>query len=101
VTTPIACGLDGAAAVDRLDEWGNALAASVVARHRRSPTELALVLGGDPAGLGVLVQLAQREKACCPFFDFALQIDADAITLTVTVPPDAAPLLDQFAQPGG
>ena len=98
VTTPIACNLDHAEAVNQLDEWAAALAASTVTRQRRSPTELALVMAGDFAQLEAVVRLAQREKACCPFFDFALHLEADGIILTVSVPADAASLLDHFAQ---
>jgi hypothetical protein len=47
-------------------------------------------------GLSELVQLAQREKACCPFFDFSLIIDAASTTLVAVVPDDASPVLDEF-----
>ena len=45
-----------------------------------------------------MVGLAQREKACCPFFDFSLDIAADSVTLVVSVPDDGAPLLDQLCR---
>lgn len=99
MTAPIACSLDHTEAVSLLDDWAVALAASTVARQRRSPTELALVMVGDFARLEAVVRLAQREKACCPFFDFALHLEADAVILTVSVPADAASVLDRFAQP--
>jgi hypothetical protein len=44
-----------------------------------------------------LVSLAQREKACCQFFDFTFEVEADSIALVIEVPGDAAPVLDEFA----
>jgi hypothetical protein len=38
--------------------------------------------------------LAQREKACCPFFEFSLDIGAESLCLRLRVPDDAAPVLD-------
>jgi hypothetical protein len=96
---PVACTLSDTAALGQLEEWRTVLAAPTVTRRRLSPTEVAVGLQGDFEKWEAVVRLAQREKACCPFFDFALQIDADAITLVVSVPEDAAPLLDHFARP--
>ena len=38
------------------------------------------------------------KKACCPFFDFSILIDAGAVALRVSVPPGAAAILDDFAR---
>jgi hypothetical protein len=43
-----------------------------------------------------LIRLAQREKACCPFFDFAIRIEAETIALRISVPEDGAALLGHF-----
>jgi hypothetical protein len=99
VRIPVACNLDGRAAVAQFDEWRALLAGPTVTWQRVSPTELALGLADDPAQWEPVVRLAQREKACCPFFDFTLGIGADALTLTITVPEEAAALLDLFATP--
>ncbi len=99
VKIPIACSLTDSAATSQIGEWQAVLAATTVAHQRLSPTELSLELRDDLAQLEEIVRLAQREKACCPFFDFALRIEADAISLTISVPADAASLLDHFAQP--
>ncbi len=48
--------------------------------------------------LGEVVDLARREKACCPFFDFSLEIGADALTLRVVAPADATAVLDELAR---
>jgi len=99
VQIPVACNLDDQAAFAQLEEWRALLAGPTVTRQRVSPTELALGLSEDPAQLETVVRLARREKACCPFFDFSLRIGADALTLTISVPEEAAALLDQFAAP--
>ncbi len=96
---PIACNLTDEAAVHQLAEWHTLLTSETVTSQRLSPTELALGLPDDLAQLATIVRLAQREKACCPFFDFALRIEADAVTLSVSVPVEAASLLDSFALP--
>ncbi|SRR5216683_7917862 len=98
VDVPIACSLTETAARSQLDEWRSILAAGIAATDRVSPTELGFRLRDDLADVEALIRLARREQACCPFFGFALRIEAAAVTLTVSVPPDATPVLDQFAQ---
>jgi hypothetical protein len=97
---PVACTLSHTAAHGQIEEWRTVLAASTVSRQRLSPTEAAVALRGDFSHLESLVRLAQREKACCAFFDFSLRIETDAITLVVSVPPEAASALDHFAPSG-
>ena len=96
---PIACSLSESAARSQLGEWHTLLESSVVATDRPCPSELSLRLRPDLAQLESIVRLAQREKACCPFFDFAIAIEAEAIALRVSVPPDAVSLLDGFGRP--
>jgi hypothetical protein len=43
------------------------------------------------------VDLAQREKACCPFFEFAIHVDATTCWLVVRVPPEASAVLADLA----
>jgi len=94
---PIACSLTASAARSQLGEWRTIVATAVDTVERGSPTELSFRLRADLAGLTDFVLLAQREQACCPFFDFTLRITKDANTLLISVPPDAAPVLDTFA----
>ncbi|WP_375492772.1 hypothetical protein [uncultured Jatrophihabitans sp.] len=93
---PVACSLDGAAARTQLDEWQRLLVAAAEGVERVDETELSIRLADDPALLARTVRLAQREKACCPFFNFALTIEPDAVALRIRVPDDAAQLLDAF-----
>lgn len=95
---PIACSLSDADARAQLAHWGTVLAASVTSADRVSPAELTFRLRPDLAGVDDLLRLAQRERACCPFFEVTLRIEAAGITLAVAVPADAAPILDTFAQ---
>jgi hypothetical protein len=46
--------------------------------------------------LEAAVDLARREKACCGFFGFAIEVEAHASWLSITVPPDAADTLEGF-----
>ena len=95
---PIACSLTEAAAGAQLDEWRALLSDVAVGAERRSPTEV-LVRLRDGAPVAELVDLARREKACCPFFGFSLLIEADALTLRIGVPDEAAGMLDGFVAP--
>lgn len=95
---PVACSLSGAVARAQVEEWRRLIAASVSATDWVSPTELALHLHGDLSGLTPITRLAQREKACCPFFAFTLQIQADSVALHVRAPEDATALLYEFAR---
>jgi hypothetical protein len=94
VDQPLACRLDAASARDQLDEWRKLLAGAGVIHERVTPNELLVHL--DRSVLTDVVDLAQREKACCPFFDFSLRIDADALVLRVAVSPEASVVLDRF-----
>ena len=62
-----------------------------VARSEGS-ARLRLEAGDD--GLLVAADLARREKACCPFFEFRLVLYPEAVWLEVEAPGDAAAILD-------
>jgi hypothetical protein len=99
-SVPIACSLSSADARGQLDEWRDLLAGAATESRRVSPTQLLIRLEDEFTDFGALVDLARREKACCPFFDFSLRIDADAVRLALSVPVDGAPVLDTFAALG-
>ena len=93
---PIACSLTAADATDRLSEWRAFISQSTVGRTREGGVvRLALVPSDDV--LVAAADLARREKTCCPFFDFAIEIGPDGNTLRVEVPADAVQVLDDFA----
>ncbi len=93
---PIACSLSIAGAQSQLEEWRSLLFAPGVEADRQSPTDLRLTLPGSPDGLGPIIGLAQREKACCPFFGFSLLIEAETVSLHISVPEEATSILDDF-----
>ncbi len=100
MSEPLICSLTEQAARGQLDEWRQVASDPAVAVSRPSPTRLELRLIDHLDQLGNLVGLAQREKACCPFFDFSLDIAAHSVTLVVSVPEDAATLLDELSRTG-
>ena len=94
---PIACNLEPGEARSQLGEWKRLR--RVVARVERvSPhrLEMDLLPEADVASIAVL---AQREKACCPFFTSTIEISADHLALVVEVPDDAIEVLDELVGP--
>jgi hypothetical protein len=85
---PIACSLGTEALADRVEDW-RALVATYVVTVDAGPTSVRLVLGQSGPALVRAVELAQREKQCCPFFDIALDIGARQRTLSLRVPEGA------------
>ncbi len=94
---PIACTLDVDEAGQRVERWRQVLSVAVARTERAAPGRLSCVLRTDLADLQSLVLLAQEEKACCRFFSFSFEIEADSVTMVVGVPDDAVTVLDGFA----
>ncbi len=92
---PIACSLDAGSLADRVEAWRELVARSVVA-VRAEPTVVRLVLEPSEGALVAAVELAQREKQCCPFFDVAIDIGAQQRTLTLRVPEGAEEAMATF-----
>jgi hypothetical protein len=93
---PIACTLTSESAGARLEEWRQFLARWTGAAEHASALALRVQLNGSPEALEGAVDLARREKACCAFFEFSIEVEADASWLSVKVPPDAADVLADF-----
>jgi MerR family transcriptional regulator, copper efflux regulator len=93
--TPIACSLDAGSFADRVDEWRALVTASVV-KVEAEPTGVSLVLEASGTAMVAAVELAQREKQCCPFFDVTLEIGAEQYTLTLRVPDGAEEAMATF-----
>jgi anti-sigma-K factor RskA len=92
---PIACSLDAGSLADRVDEWRALVATSVVAVDAE-PTAVHLVLAASGAALVAAVELAEREKRCCPFFDVTIEIGARQRTLSLRVPDGAEEAMATF-----
>ena len=93
--TPTACNLDAGALAGRVEEW-RALVANSVVTVEAEPTALRLVLAPSQSALVTAVDLAQREKQCCPFFDVALDIGERQRTLSFRVPEGAEEAMATF-----
>jgi hypothetical protein len=97
VRIPIVCTLTATDAESRAGEWREFLATSTTASERLSGHQLRVRLASAPDALAAAVDLAQREKACCAFFEFSIDVAADQLWLRVTVPPEASSILDDLA----
>jgi hypothetical protein len=96
VEIPIACTLSETEALTQLGEWTDLLSQLAMGTSRTAPGRLEIILPPDLTNVAALIQLAQREKACCAFFDFTLVINAERVTLVIDVPPDASSMLDDL-----
>jgi hypothetical protein len=93
---PIACTLTSESAAARLEEWRYFFAHSTGAVEKAGDLQRRVQLDGSLRTLEAAVDLARREKACCDFFEFAIEVEADASWLSIRVPPDAADTLEDF-----
>jgi hypothetical protein len=93
VKVPIACTLSPGDARSQLGEWRELLPRVTNRSERVTPIRLELTIKPD-ADIGPLIDLAQREVACCAFFSFCIEIQADRLVLAIEVPEDAVEILD-------
>jgi DNA-binding transcriptional MerR regulator len=89
---PLACTLSGDGQTARLAEWADLLA------HATGKTDTDggadITFPADPDLAGQLAILAVREKGCCSFFRFILDLTAaGSITLRIQAPRGAEPLV--------
>jgi hypothetical protein len=96
VRIPIACTLSSEAATDRVGEWRHFLAHATDAVERVNDQRLRMRLKASAKILTDAVDLARREKVCCPFFKFSIEIEEESSWLTIEVPPDATKVLADF-----
>ena len=95
-TVPIACTLNASDLPARIDEWRSFVRRWVV-ESETDPTSVRFRLAPDDEALVAAASLAQREKECCAFFEFAISIQAHDRWLNVTVPSGAEATLSAFA----
>ena len=92
---PIACTLTPESAADRVEEW-RAFFANWIEAAEKGSGELRLRLNRSESALVLAADLAEREKACCGFFEFSIELQPEARWLVVRVPDDAAGVLDDI-----
>ena len=102
VQVPIACSLPSEAAVTRVDEWQRFLRDLVDEVVRSGPLARLRLKDQDDAVLAA-VDVARREKECCPFFEFHLVLLPEAVWLEIAAPEEAGVMLDGLTnrQPTG
>lgn len=91
---PIACSLEAETADNQVEEWRQLLNRRVTAVERTATTSARVRLQDSDDALRATADLARREKACCPFFQFRLELLPEDVWLEIAVPDDAAPILD-------
>jgi hypothetical protein len=96
-TVPIACTLDVGDLPERVDEWKQLFGDSVLALTQDAGS-VRLLLAPTEDALVAAASLAQREKECCAFFDFAIELESDQRWLRVTVPESAEETLRSFVE---
>ena len=100
---PEACTLPSADQPLRVAEFDGLFAEHLESVEQVGPTEARMALLG-PEGLGVMVRdLADRETACCSFFEFSVSAEPsteagrEAVQLEIRVPPTRADVLGALA----
>jgi hypothetical protein len=91
-SVPIACTLAPDGVADRMEEWRTFLS-TMVTKVEQVTNQATLTLLRDGETLVVATDLAEREKACCPFFQFSIEVDAFWARLLVGVPLGAEGIL--------
>ena len=91
---PIACSLSEGELGERVDEW-RAFVRAHVASTETTAASLRFVIDGSDAALVAAASLGEREKACCPFFDVAVEL-GPARVLRLSVPDGAEAVLEDF-----
>jgi MerR family copper efflux transcriptional regulator len=94
-SAPIACTLTADAMVDRLAEWRDVFS-TMVEKVERQENQATLTLSRGPEGLMTVADLAEREKACCSFFEFSIELNGLDVRLHVEVPAEAGPILTEL-----
>ena len=92
-SAPLACSLSGADAGTRQAEWDALVGRAVVTRSQVTGG-MRVTLAPRPGVREELERLVAAERECCPFLDLRVDDSAGALALTVTAPPDAAPLIE-------
>lgn len=97
---PIACTLDGGQIIERMTEWQSLLERAT--SRTRLEDGISIVFPGDPDLAAALAAAAAAEQKCCSFYRFALHITTGGVSLKVTAPQDAQPMLASiFGRPSG
>ena len=92
---PIVCSLTGSELADRGNEFAAILGRGLLAREE-TLDGIRLRFRRSPGLQEDLAELTSREKECCPFFDFRIQVAGEELVLEVGAPPEARPMVDRL-----
>src|SRR3954468_22411366 len=92
---PIACSLSPAEYRTRVQSFGQIADAALRSREPREDG-VRLAFEATDATERALRDLIAAESRCSPFLEFALERDGDTLTLDVTGPPDAQPIIAEL-----
>jgi hypothetical protein len=99
ITVPIICDMTTArdTGPERMLEYGRLFAQALLGRERTA-AGIRFRLRADDGVEAWVRDLAAREKACCPFFDFQITTGADVVLWDAGVIDDdiARAILDEF-----
>jgi hypothetical protein len=95
-TADIACLLEPDAARDRLVALGDLVGEGTTMSRSRDALAIRIERRGRPRLDADVAAWAEAEKACCPFFGFALASEPNAVTLRISVPAGAEATLDEL-----
>jgi DNA-binding transcriptional MerR regulator len=90
----IVCSLSGEGMAERVAEWRAVVGG---ARPVEIPGGVRVTLPVEKAG--AVAELAAAEQRCCPFFDFRLHLEGEAVHLEVRAPADASDLVNELFAP--
>jgi hypothetical protein len=93
VSPPIACTLDPGLLTTRMAAWQQLLARAGNAPRAAVDGGVTVRFPADPELAAQIAALAAAEQSCCSFFTFEVRVDHAGTDLTVTAPPEAAPLV--------
>jgi hypothetical protein len=96
---PIACSLTASEQADRGNEFAAILGRGLLAREETA-RGIRLRFSRSPGLQEDLAELTSREKECCPFFDFQIQVSGQEVVLEVGAPPGARPMVDRLFAEG-
>jgi hypothetical protein len=93
MSEPLACALPEDEAERQARKTRSAIGASVL-RHAEIDGGMRLWFPGDEQTAADVGAVIEAESRCCPFLDMAIERRNGELELTVTGPPEAAPMIE-------
>jgi hypothetical protein len=90
-SSPVACTLAAGDHKDRI-AWIGELNAAALRDYQRVGGRIELVY--EPSAAARVREFVRREHECCPFLDFTIQEDRDALILVIEAPENASEAAD-------